>query len=54
MNYSEQELTKKQNMLLDTRIKWKNRLRVSSRIAVIVLLIAFLLRIMCRVPGTKV
>ena len=43
MNYSEQELTKKQNMLLDTRIKWKNRLRVSSRIAVIVLLIAFLL-----------
>ena len=37
MNYSEQELTKKQNMLLDTRIKWKNRLRVSSRIAVIVL-----------------
>ncbi len=42
MNYSEQELTKKQNMLLDTRIKWKNRLRVSSRIAVIVLLIAFL------------
>ena len=30
-------------MLLDTRIKWKNRLRVSSRIAVIVLLIAFLL-----------
>lgn len=33
MNYSEQELTKKQNMLLDTRIKWKNRLRVSSRIS---------------------
>ena len=36
-------MTKKQNMLLDIRIKWKNRLRVSSRRAVIVLLIAFLL-----------
>ncbi|MCH5266925.1 MAG: transglycosylase domain-containing protein [Lachnospiraceae bacterium] len=43
MNFSEQELLKKQNMLSGSRIKWKNRIRVTARLTVIILLITVIL-----------
>lgn len=43
MNFSEQELVKKQKMLSDSRVRLKNRVRVTSRLMVMVILIAALL-----------
>lgn len=39
MNFSEQQIKRKQQMLLDPKIKWKNRIRVLARFMVIVLLL---------------
>lgn len=48
MNFSEQELMRKQNMLSDYRVRLKNRIRVASRLTVMIILIsALLLSVFC-------